>query len=90
MNAAPPIGSPLREFFESLALLELMIKPDPEDDLTWQDRPLPEEPTTAAPGSEEKLRVLEQRAAKRQQLHHPDDVNIKPNDTSEIGRMGLW
>lgn len=37
------------------------------------DPPLPAEPTGALPGSEEKLRVLEARAAARVRLWHPQD-----------------
>lgn len=40
-------------------------------------RPLPDAPTTARPGSEDKLAVLAERAARRQQLHHPDDHGIR-------------
>lgn len=35
--------------------------------------PLPDEPTRARPGSEEKIRVLTERAARRQSLFHPRD-----------------
>jgi len=35
--------------------------------------PLPEFPTEAQPGSEEKIRILIKRAAKRQALFHPAD-----------------
>src|SRR5437660_3820538 len=35
--------------------------------------PLPERPTGAAPGSEEKILILMDRAAKRQALFHPAD-----------------
>jgi hypothetical protein len=34
---------------------------------------LPGEPTDAAPGSEEKIRVLTERASRREQLFHPLD-----------------
>lgn len=34
---------------------------------------LPAEPTTAEPGSPEKIEVMGERAAARTQLHHPDD-----------------
>lgn len=34
---------------------------------------LPKEPTTAAPGSEEKVRVMIERASRREQLFHPLD-----------------
>jgi hypothetical protein len=35
--------------------------------------PLPAEPTTARPGSEEKIRVLCERAARHETRWHPDD-----------------
>lgn len=38
--------------------------------------PLPDEPTDALPGSEEKIRVLMERAAKGQALFHPDDATL--------------
>ena len=38
--------------------------------------PLPELATTAAPGSEEKIRVLMERAAKKQALWHPGDATL--------------
>lgn len=34
---------------------------------------MPGEPTDALPGSEQKIRVLIERAARREQLFHPDD-----------------
>jgi hypothetical protein len=47
-------------------------------------RPLPQEPTQAQCGSEGKIRVLEERAARGEQLWHPDDVvELVPH---EIGR----
>ncbi len=36
--------------------------------------PLPPEPTTAMPGTPEKVRILEQRARNRQALWHPHDA----------------
>jgi hypothetical protein len=36
-------------------------------------RPLPAAPTSAVPGSPEKLTVLEQRAESGENLWHPDD-----------------
>lgn len=36
--------------------------------------PLPDTPTTATPGTPEKLAVLEQRAGRMQALFHPLDV----------------
>lgn len=44
--------------------------------LGWEDTrpaPLPIYPTFAAPGSEEKMRVMELRASLRQRLFHPSD-----------------
>ena len=35
-------------------------------------------PTTALPGTPEKVAVLEMRAALRQQLWHPDDARLEP------------
>jgi hypothetical protein len=43
------------------------------DDAECFPLPLPGEPTGAAPGSEEKIRVLIQRAARREPLFHPND-----------------
>lgn len=37
--------------------------------------PLPT-PTTAWPGSEEKIKVLRIRLERREQLHHPDDMQL--------------
>lgn len=39
--------------------------------------PLPEAPTTATPGSPEKLAVLEQRAKLKQSLFHPADARYE-------------
>ncbi|HQR07820.1 MAG TPA: hypothetical protein PLN21_13415 [Gemmatales bacterium] len=39
-----------------------------------RDRRLPKKPTRALPGSEAKLRVFEQRFARRVQLFHPLDA----------------
>jgi hypothetical protein len=38
--------------------------------------PVPEAATEAVPGSEEKILVLMDRAAKKQALWHPDDVSV--------------
>lgn len=43
----------------------------------YGERPRPAEPTDALPGTEGKLAVLEQRAARREQLHHPGDVSFR-------------
>jgi hypothetical protein len=40
---------------------------------TVTERPLPAEPTGAAPGSEAKLQIFEERAAAHTQLFHPRD-----------------
>jgi len=40
----------------------------------------PESPTNARPGSEEKIRVLMERARLEQLLHHPDDVTLHDLD----------
>lgn len=45
--------------------------------------PLPAAPTCAEPGSEEKIRVLAERAERGEQLHHPDDVG-------GFGSSGPW
>ena len=34
----------------------------------------PAEPTTALPGTEEKIRVMRERAARREKLFHPEDA----------------
>lgn len=41
------------------------------------NRPLPEEPTDAPPGSDQKIKVMAERASKRQQLFHPHDATMK-------------
>ncbi len=38
--------------------------------------PLPSQPTLALPGTPEKVRILEQRARRRQALWHPDDASF--------------
>lgn len=45
---------------------------------------LPAEPTTALPGSEEKIRVLEARAARGEQLHHPQDAKIAFSESAAL------
>lgn len=40
--------------------------------------PLPARPTSALPGSAEKIRVLAERAQLGQQLWHPDDAALAP------------
>jgi hypothetical protein len=45
--------------------------------------PLPLEPTTARPGSPEKVAVLEERARRRQALWHPLDARMDSQDLNE-------
>lgn len=40
--------------------------------------PLPDRPTSAVPGSEEKIAVMEARFASNQAIFHPDDLNLHP------------
>lgn len=51
----------------------------------------PEKPTDAKPGSEEKIRILAERAAKGQSLFHKDDSYIKvpTNFVHRVGRFGV-
>ncbi len=50
--------------------------------------PLPDQPTDALPGSEEKIRVLIDRAAKRQALFHPADATgFVLSSASHRGKM---
>lgn len=46
---------------------------------------LPEKPTSAAPGSPEKIEVMTERAGRRRSLFHPSDVSMDP----EIDPGGL-
>ena len=41
------------------------------------ERPLPAMPTTARPGSEEKIKELQERANRGEQLFHPDDPALR-------------
>jgi hypothetical protein len=57
--------------------------------LTRRSGAVPQQPTTAAPGSEAKVRVMIERASRREALFHPDDATIAqarpadaPADTS--------
>lgn len=38
--------------------------------------PIPQVPTAASPGSNEKLRVLAERAKRDERLHHPNDAVV--------------
>lgn len=62
----------LREAAGTLCLV-CWIDADAEDDLDYGDRPLPPCPTETIPGTEDRLHVLEKRAALGYQLWHPDD-----------------
>jgi hypothetical protein len=46
--------------------------------------PLPAEPTSTLPGTEEKVRVLEQRAARGEELWHPLDSRDAPDLPAEL------
>lgn len=53
---------------------------------TYGRAPLPPFPTTALPGSPEKIAILEQRAAAHQELFHPLDATL--DTRAELGRVG--
>jgi hypothetical protein len=44
--------------------------------LTRRSGALPQQPTTAAPGSDAKVQVMIERASSREALFHPDDATI--------------
>lgn len=48
--------------------------------------PLPD-PTTAAPGSPEKIAILQERARSRVALHHPRDVMLEPYPVPWVAPM---
>src|SRR5258708_22035569 len=50
--------------------------------------PLPAVSTDAAPGSEEKITILEERAKNRQSLWHPDDLTLEtvPNSAAALAQ----
>src|SRR5262245_35331292 len=52
--------------------------------------PLPLEPTTARPGSPEKVAVLEERARRRQALWHPLDAGMDIERSPENHHASLW
>ena len=56
-----------------LALRGLITYPDPRADDFNGPAELPDTPTDAWPGSEQKIAVLAERAALQQTLWHPDD-----------------
>lgn len=43
---------------------------------SYGERPLPSEPTQYLPGTEEKIRVMAERAIRGEQLFHPDDAKL--------------
>ena len=49
---------------------------------------LPSFPTAALPGPEEKIRILELRAAQRQELFHPDDAVLPVRARLRVVRAG--
>lgn len=62
--------------------------PDPKHGRRYQDTsakeaPLPDGPTSAPPISEEKVRVMMERARLRQQLFHPLDADVEWTDDRE-------
>lgn len=54
---------------------------DDDEDFPANLAPLPEFPTTAEPGTPEKIRVMEQRFARREQLAHPYDATSSADDS---------
>jgi hypothetical protein len=53
-------------------------------DLDFEPLHIPE-PTTARPGSEEKIRVFQERLAKGEDLYHPDDEQlVATKETSSL------
>jgi hypothetical protein len=46
---------------------------------------LPPEPTNAIPGSDEKIRVMEERRRKGYSLHHPYDLKYQPPNKEMLG-----
>jgi hypothetical protein len=54
--------------------------------------PLPDEPTAASPGSEAKIMILMERAAKRRALFHPLDsmfaCDVGPSESVELREAG--
>lgn len=51
--------------------------------LTRRSGALPEQPTTAAPGSDAKVQVMIERASRREALFHPDDATIAQAQPAE-------
>jgi hypothetical protein len=49
--------------------------------------PLPSIPTSAAPGTAEKVSVLEERARMKQALWHPLDATGAPGETTPVGEL---
>jgi hypothetical protein len=48
---------------------------------------LPDEPTTYLPGSEEKIKVLKERATQKVSLFHPDDTTL---EKLNVGKRGVF
>lgn len=49
--------------------------------------PLPSESTGAFPGSEEKLRIMEDRFSRGEQVFHPQDVRLRHRTSLRIGNI---
>ena len=63
----------VRDQYQSTS--KFAARPDVRD--SYSTRPLPATPTTAQPGSQAKVQVLRERAARGEALHHPLD-NAEP------------
>lgn len=50
-------------------------------------RPIPPEPTTALPGTDEKIRVMQERWSLGYSLHHPNDIHLTPNSIERATGM---
>jgi hypothetical protein len=53
----------------------------------YSNRPLPTTPTTAIPGSREKVEVLEERARQKLSLWHPEDA-VRDDQKAELLQAG--
>lgn len=72
--------------FPNVAIVELAecVREFDDEDFPANLAPLPALPTTAAPGTAEKIAVMEERYARREQLSHPYDAL---NTTDESPRQ---
>lgn len=69
--------------FPNVVIVELAecVREFDEDDFPANLAPLPALPTTAAPGTEEKIRIMAERYARREQLTHPYDATDAADDS---------